>query len=141
MTSGGADHTVVLETTDTEMQVTIPELEAPMKTFVMRVDTAREQRDRHFSQQKPIFTNSKPRRCKLLSRGARALTANQQSRSGAMLSSVGGSQKQPRSRKLPRSDAPLARGDEQRTDGSDHDEQRVNSEKRQRKKYDQQRQW
>ena len=65
-----------------------------MKTFVVRVDTARERRDRQFNQEKTILTNSKPRCCKLPSRVARASTANQQSRSGAMLSSgVGGSQK------------------------------------------------
>ena len=34
---------------DIAKQATISELEAAMKTFTMRVDTAREQRDRHFS--------------------------------------------------------------------------------------------
>ena len=34
---------------DTAKQATISELEAAMKTFTMRVDTAREQRDRQFS--------------------------------------------------------------------------------------------
>ena len=65
-----------------------------MKTFVVRVDTAREQRDRRLSKEKPILTVNRPRCCKLPSHGARASTANQQSRSGAMLSSgVGGDQK------------------------------------------------
>ena len=32
--------------------------------------------DRHFSQKKPIFTNSRPRCCELPSRGGRAPTAN-----------------------------------------------------------------
>ena len=44
-------HAVVADRSahDTAKQETITELEAAMKTFVMRVDTAREQRDRHFS--------------------------------------------------------------------------------------------
>ena len=50
---------------DNEKQPAIPEFEASMKTFVLRVDTAREQRDRQFSQEKPILTNSRPRCCKL----------------------------------------------------------------------------
>ena len=87
-----------------------PESEAAMKTFVMRVDTAREQRDRHFSQVKPILTNSRPRCCKLLSRGASALTANQQSRSGACCVVVlEVPRSEPRSRKLPQSTAGGAR--------------------------------
>ena len=83
-----------------------PESEATMKTFVMKVDTAREQCDRHFSQEKPILTNSLPRCCELPSRGASAPTANQQSRSGAMLSGVvGGGQKRTQSRQLRQSTA------------------------------------
>ena len=99
-----------------------------MKTFVMRVDTAREQRDRHFSVEKPILTNSKQRCCNLPSRGARASTANQKLRSGAMLSSgVGGGQKRTTesstTTKCSWRSTQLARGDVQHTDGPDHDEQ------------------
>ena len=70
----------------------------------MRVDTAREQRDRHFSRAREgevaCERETNPQRqqthivVNYLSRGASAPAANQQSRSGAMLSSgVGGGQK------------------------------------------------
>ena len=46
------------------------------------------------AKEEPILTDSRPRCCKLPSRGASALTANQQSQSGAMLGNgVGGGQK------------------------------------------------
>ena len=77
---------------DTAKQATISELEAAMKTFVMKVDTAREQRDWHFSRAREGEVTCE-RETNLPSRGSRAPTANQQSRSGVMLSSgVGGSQ-------------------------------------------------
>ena len=63
---------------------------AKQATMTRETDISAEQQ---CAKEKPIFTDSRPRCCKL-TRGASAPTANQQSRSGAMLSSgVGGGQK------------------------------------------------
>ena len=76
-----------------------PESESAMKTLIVRVDTAREQRDRHFSRARVEEVacereSSRMRCCKLPIRGTNALAANFPSRSGAMLSrGVGGGQK------------------------------------------------
>ena len=67
-----------------------------MKAFVVRVDKARcttqwywrpPTSSRYREPLRPDLADSRTRCCKLLSRGTRALTANHQSRSGAVLSS------------------------------------------------------
>ena len=60
-------------------------------------------KDKKRAKEKPVLIVSTTHCCNLRVRGTSAPTANQQSRSGAMLSS--GVRSEPRNRKLPQSDA------------------------------------
>ena len=65
-----------------------------VKTMTRETDIAEHVNEKQCAKEKPTFRDSTPRCCKLPICGSSALAANQQSRSGAVLSGgVGGGQK------------------------------------------------
>ena len=131
---------------DTAKQATISELEAAMKTFVMKVDTAREQRDRRFSRAREgevtcedhAVVNYLP-----VDRGHLPRTNNHEV-AQCWVVVLEEARNEPRSRKRPQSDAGGTRRSQEATCSAQMAQITMSSEWVQtgnRKNHDQQRQW